>query len=144
MYVISLPKPRLRFIFGAIFKQTHLGSMLWSQFSTIFVAKIGVFLKNQCYDQNFALFSFVLSPKRQFFRWIFWRKYLKNQNIRTRYKWQIFSCFRRKMGRPKKTGKEIKCSISIIWSRQIEFLGLPRDFFLRTILLQWHCVCFID
>jgi hypothetical protein len=31
--------------------------MLWSQFSailTIFGEKIGVFLKNQCYDQNFA------------------------------------------------------------------------------------------
>jgi hypothetical protein len=25
------------------------------------------FLKNQCYDKNFALFSFVLSQKRQFF-----------------------------------------------------------------------------
>jgi hypothetical protein len=30
------------------------GSMLWSQFSAIFGEKIGVFLKNQCYDQNFA------------------------------------------------------------------------------------------
>jgi hypothetical protein len=43
--------------------------------------KVGVFLKNQCYDQNFAYFSFVLSQKRQFFRWIFRRKYLKNHNI---------------------------------------------------------------
>jgi hypothetical protein len=25
------------------------------------------FLKNQCYDQNFAYFTFVLSQKRQFF-----------------------------------------------------------------------------
>jgi hypothetical protein len=33
------------------------GSMLWSQFSAIFgnfLQKIGVFLKNQCYDQNFG------------------------------------------------------------------------------------------
>jgi hypothetical protein len=30
------------------------GLMLWSQFSAIFCEKIGVFLKNQCYDQNFA------------------------------------------------------------------------------------------
>jgi hypothetical protein len=33
-----------------------LGSMLWSQFSAIlpiFGEKIGVFLKNQCYDHNF-------------------------------------------------------------------------------------------
>jgi hypothetical protein len=34
---------------------------------TIFCEKIGVFLKNQYYDQNFAQFSFVLSQKRQFF-----------------------------------------------------------------------------
>jgi hypothetical protein len=36
---------------------TYLGSMLWSQFSAIFTnfwQKIGVFHKNQCYDQNFA------------------------------------------------------------------------------------------
>jgi hypothetical protein len=44
--------------------------MLWSQFSAIFDnfrQKNGVFLKNQCYDQNFAKFSFILSQKRQFF-----------------------------------------------------------------------------
>jgi hypothetical protein len=49
---------------------TLLGSMLWSQFSAIFDnfrQKIGVFLKNQCYDQNFAQFTLVLSQKRQFF-----------------------------------------------------------------------------
>jgi hypothetical protein len=51
------------------------------RFSSIFGEKIGVFLKNQCYDQNFAYFSFVLDQKRQFFRWIFRRKYLKNHNI---------------------------------------------------------------
>jgi hypothetical protein len=37
--------------------------------------------KNQCYDQFFAQFTSVLSQKRQFFRWIFRRKYLKNHNI---------------------------------------------------------------
>jgi hypothetical protein len=31
--------------------------------------------KNQCYDQNFALFSFSLSQNRQFFRRIFRQKY---------------------------------------------------------------------
>jgi hypothetical protein len=45
--------------------------MLWSQFSAIFdnfqPKKIGVFLKNQCYDQIFAQYSFVWSQKRQFF-----------------------------------------------------------------------------
>jgi hypothetical protein len=34
---------------------------------SIFWPKIGVFLKNQCYDQKFALFSFVLSQKHHFF-----------------------------------------------------------------------------
>jgi hypothetical protein len=43
--------------------------------------KIGVFLKNQCYDQNFAQFSFVLSKKRQYFRRIIRQKYFKNHNI---------------------------------------------------------------
>jgi hypothetical protein len=61
--------------------------MLWSQFSAIFAnflrflpifcEQIGVFLKNQSYYQNFAYFSFVLSQKRQFFRWIFRQKYFK-------------------------------------------------------------------
>jgi hypothetical protein len=37
------------------------------QFSTIFSEKFGAFLKNQCCDQQIALFSFVLSQKRQFF-----------------------------------------------------------------------------
>jgi hypothetical protein len=46
----------------------------------IFGEKIGVFLKNKCYDQNFALFSFVLSQKHQFLP-ILWRKYFKNRNI---------------------------------------------------------------
>jgi hypothetical protein len=39
------------------------------------------FKKKQCYNQNFAYFSFVLSQKRQLFRWIFRQKYLKNHNI---------------------------------------------------------------
>jgi hypothetical protein len=62
----------------------NLESMLWSQFSAIFDdfrQKIGGFFKNQCYDQNFALFSFILSQKRQYFCWIFRRKYLKNHNV---------------------------------------------------------------
>jgi hypothetical protein len=51
------------------------------RFLPIFGKKIGVFLRNQCYDQKLAYFSFVLSPKRQFFRRIFRRKYFKNHNI---------------------------------------------------------------
>jgi hypothetical protein len=43
--------------------------MLLSQFLRFwqFAAKIGVFLKNQCCDQLFTYFSFVLRQKRQFF-----------------------------------------------------------------------------
>jgi hypothetical protein len=37
------------------------------RFLTIFGEKIGVFIKNQCYDELFSKFSFVLSQKRQFF-----------------------------------------------------------------------------
>jgi hypothetical protein len=44
---------------------------------TIFCEKIGVFLKNQCYDQHFALFSFVLSQKRKFFAEFFGINILK-------------------------------------------------------------------
>jgi hypothetical protein len=40
---------------------------IFLQFLTIFGKQIGVFLKTQCYDQNFAWFTFVLSQKRQFF-----------------------------------------------------------------------------
>jgi hypothetical protein len=47
------------------------------RFLSIFGEKIGVFLKNQCYDQNFAY----LSQKSQLFRWLFRRKYFKNHNI---------------------------------------------------------------
>jgi hypothetical protein len=39
-------------------KQGDQMSMLWSQFSAIFLSifgeKIGVFLKNECHDQHFA------------------------------------------------------------------------------------------
>jgi hypothetical protein len=47
------------------------------RFLTIFGEKIGVFLENQCYDQNFAYFSFVLSKKRQFFSLNFSAKIFK-------------------------------------------------------------------
>jgi hypothetical protein len=33
--------------------------------------KLAFFLKNQCYDQHFALFSFLLSQKLQFFAELF-------------------------------------------------------------------------
>jgi hypothetical protein len=48
---------------------------------TIFGEKIGVFLKNQCNDQILESFSFASNKKRQFFRKIVRRKYLKNRNI---------------------------------------------------------------
>jgi hypothetical protein len=40
-----------------------------------FRRKIGVFLKNQCYDQIFALFSLILSKKAIFFANFFSQKY---------------------------------------------------------------------
>jgi hypothetical protein len=51
------------------------------QFLPIFGEKIVVFLKNQCYDQSLAKTGCSLSKKRQHFRQMFWRKYLKNDNI---------------------------------------------------------------
>jgi hypothetical protein len=54
--------------------------MLWSQFSAIFDnfwQIIAVFLKKQCYDQNFAKFSFILSQKRPFFAEFFCEKNFK-------------------------------------------------------------------
>jgi hypothetical protein len=51
------------------------------RFSTIFGEKIGVFLNIQCYDQNLALFSFVMSQKRQFFADFFGDNIFKNHNI---------------------------------------------------------------
>jgi hypothetical protein len=38
---------------------------IFANFRQFSEKKIDVFLKNQFYDQNFALFSFVLSQKRQ-------------------------------------------------------------------------------
>jgi hypothetical protein len=67
-----------------MFGLTFQGSILWSQFSAIFPdfgRKFGVFLKNQCYDANFAKTSSSLTKKRQFFRQSFRRKYFKNHNI---------------------------------------------------------------
>jgi hypothetical protein len=54
---------------------------IFCDFLTIFGKKLAFFSKNQCYDQNFAYFSFVLSQKHQFFCRIFRRKYFKNHNI---------------------------------------------------------------
>jgi hypothetical protein len=48
---------------------------------TIFGEKIGVFLKNQCYDQLFKQLSFVLSQKRPFFRRFFGENIFQNHNI---------------------------------------------------------------
>jgi hypothetical protein len=48
---------------------------------TIFGVKIGVFLKNQCYEENFAQFSFIFSQKRHFFAEFFDENIFKNHNI---------------------------------------------------------------
>jgi hypothetical protein len=49
-------------------KPSCLGSMLWSQLSTIFPIfgeKIGVFLRYQCYDKIILKFGFVLSQNAE-------------------------------------------------------------------------------
>jgi hypothetical protein len=51
------------------------------RFLQIFDEKIGVFLKNQCYDQIFTKSNRSLSKKRHHFRQIFRRKYFENHNI---------------------------------------------------------------
>jgi hypothetical protein len=59
-------------------KKFFQGSMLW--FSAIldnFRQKNGFFLKNECYDQNFAQFNFVLSQKANFFADFFGENILK-------------------------------------------------------------------
>jgi hypothetical protein len=61
--------------------QNNLGSQFSAIFDNFRRKKIGIFLKNQCYDKNFAYFSVVLSQERQFARQKIRRKYLKNHNI---------------------------------------------------------------
>jgi hypothetical protein len=56
------------------------------QFVPIFGEKIGVFLKNQCYDQYFSKTSSSLSKKTPIFSPIFWRKYL-NKSRHLLYVW---------------------------------------------------------
>jgi hypothetical protein len=46
----------------------------------IFGEKIGVCIKNQCYDQHFAYFSFVLSQNANFFAEFFGENIFKNHN----------------------------------------------------------------
>jgi hypothetical protein len=53
-------------VFLPIWGRCYDHNFLW--FFPIFGEKIGVFLKNQCYDDIFSKFGFVLSRKRQFFR----------------------------------------------------------------------------
>jgi hypothetical protein len=56
-------------VYGRNFDRPGVDVMIkkFMQFFTIFGEKIGVFLKNQCYDQNFAKISFVLSKKTPIF-----------------------------------------------------------------------------
>jgi hypothetical protein len=55
------------------------------RFLTIFGKKMAFFLNTNVMINFFSKFSFVLSQKRQFFRKIFRRKYLKNHNIGPRW-----------------------------------------------------------
>jgi hypothetical protein len=61
-----------------------------------------VFLKNQCYDQNFAYFSFVLSQKRQIFSLNFSAKiFLKNHIIGPCSGWRDNASYVKQMSAPK-------------------------------------------
>jgi hypothetical protein len=65
---------------------SYLGPMLWSQFSAIFDnfrRKNWRFYQKTMLWSKFCIIvlSYVLSQKRQFFRWFFRRKYFKNHNI---------------------------------------------------------------
>jgi hypothetical protein len=67
------------------------GSMLWSQFSAIFLnfwRKIGVFLKYECYDHFFQKLALFWVHTKRHFLINFWRKYLKNHNIGPRF-WSL-------------------------------------------------------
>jgi hypothetical protein len=77
-----------RFGFMLVLCQEKIGNpgvdvmiTIFCDFRQFFRKKIGVFLKNQCYDQNFAYFTFVLSQKRQFFAEFFGENILKSYNI---------------------------------------------------------------
>jgi hypothetical protein len=62
---------------------------IFCQFS---VKKLTFYSKNQCYDHIFCKTSCSLSKKRQYFSWIFRRKYLKNHNIGPRSQRYAFIC----------------------------------------------------
>jgi hypothetical protein len=56
-YALILAKNGLGYISGDFFTNsagTDVMITIFCDFLTIFGEKIGVFLKNQCYDQNFA------------------------------------------------------------------------------------------
>jgi hypothetical protein len=50
---------------------------IFCNFGQFSAKKIGVFIKKQCYDQNFSKFSFVLSQKSKFFAIFFEENILK-------------------------------------------------------------------
>jgi hypothetical protein len=86
--------------------------MLWSQFSAIFANfrwKNWRFLKNQCFDQIFKYFSFVLSQKRQFFS----RFFCEN----------IFKIISSVPGGSKPSGKPLKRQ----WMKFVEVDGIVND-----------------
>jgi hypothetical protein len=52
--------------------------LIFCDFGQFFCEKIGTFLESHCYDQTFALFSFVLSQIRQFLPFISAKIFLKS------------------------------------------------------------------
>jgi hypothetical protein len=57
---------------------------IFCDFSQFLAKKLAFFLNTNVMINFFSKFSFVSSQKRQFFRKIFRRKYLKNHNIGSR------------------------------------------------------------
>jgi hypothetical protein len=95
------------------------GPMLCSQFSAIFDnfrRKNWRFSQKPMLWSNFCIFSFILSQKCQFFRWIFRRKYLKNHNIGP---W--FTNFLAEEARPQFCRPTISCNPNLVVGQENHF-----------------------
>jgi hypothetical protein len=86
----------------------YQGSMLWSQFSAIFdnfsAKKLAFFSKTNVMIPFLHILASFGVKNANFFRWIFWRKYLNNHNIGTRGRFlkmvlRRSSKFKRSLGR---------------------------------------------
>jgi hypothetical protein len=67
--------------FGAEWPGADVMITIFGDFWQFSAKELALFSKDQCYDQSFEWFSFVLSKKRQVFCRFFQRKHFKNHNI---------------------------------------------------------------